>query len=83
MNELLKKIYEKVIYYEDDTQIVEQNLEKEIHKLLEPYSFRFNKEELETITELMYAIELKSLQAGFEQGIKYNSRLLLYLLSDL
>lgn len=65
MNKLLKSIYENEIYGEKDTQEMEKCLEKEIRRLLKPYSGQFNKDELEIITGLMYAAQLKSTQEGF------------------
>lgn len=83
MNELLKKIYENVIYNEKDTLKIEKNLEVEIQKLLEPYSKNFNTDELDIIFNLMYAIQLLSMQEGFEQGVRYTLHLMIDLLSDL
>lgn len=83
MNDFLKKIYENVIYNEEDTQRIEETLDKEIHKLLEPYSKDFNADELDTIVNLMYAIQLKSMQEGFEQGVRYSLCLMIALLSEL
>lgn len=82
MNELLKKIYEEVIYYEKDTQKMEQSLELEINTLLKPYVNRFSEEEMETIRSLMYAIQLKAMQEGFQHGVKYTLSTLFALLSD-
>lgn len=82
MNELLKKIYEEVVYNEKDTQKIEKALETEIHSLLCPYADQFNHEQTETILSLMYAIQLKAMQEGFQHGAKYTLSTLFALLSD-
>ena len=81
MKEIWEKIYEKVIYQEEDGQKVEKVLDMEINKLLMPYESRFNKNELETIRDLMYAIESKAMKEGFWLGARYVLLLLASMLS--
>ena len=83
MNELLKKIYENVIAYEDDTLEVDKALDKQVKDLLEPYKNQFNEKDMETIRQLMYAILLKAEQEGFQLGVKYSVQMILKLLMDL
>lgn len=82
MNELLKKIYKEVIYHEKDTQKIEKILEMKIAELLHPYAEQFTKEQTEIILSLMYAIQLKAMQEGFQHGAKYTLSTLFALLSD-
>lgn len=81
MDEVWKKIYERVIYQEEDLQKAERELELEIHKLLEPYGDMFGRNELECVRSLMYATESKSLQEGVCIGIRYALRLLIFLMT--
>lgn len=83
MKEILEKIYEKVIYQDEDVQKVEKGLDMEISKLLMQYESKFNKNELEIIRDLMYAAESKSMQEGFWLGAKYILSLLFSMLSEL
>lgn len=82
MNKLLKKIYEEVICYENDTRKIDKILETEIQELLHPYAKQFSHEQIETILSLMYAIQLKAMQEGFQHGAKYTLSTLFALLSD-
>lgn len=82
MNELLKKIYQEVIYHQKDTQKIEQSLEFEINELLKPLVNTFSREEIEIIRSLMFAIQLKAMQSGFQHGAKYTLSTLFALLSD-
>ena len=83
MNELLKKIYENVIAYEDDTLEIGKALDKQVNELLEPYKNQFNEKDMETIRQLMYAILLKAEQEGFQLGVKYSVQMIFKLLMDL
>lgn len=83
MNEILKKIYERVIYHEDGAQACEKRLEEEIHTLLKPYSKRFPEEDLELIKSLMYATELKAMEEGYQLGVQYTLILQKALMSEL
>lgn len=81
MDGIWKKIYERVIYQEEDLQKVERGLDLEIHKLLEPYGDVFGGDELECVRNLMYATESKSLQEGVCLGIRYALRLFISLMA--
>ncbi|MCI8299276.1 MAG: hypothetical protein HFI69_02835 [Lachnospiraceae bacterium] len=82
MKEIWEKIYEKVIYQDEDVQKVEKELDMEISKLLMQYESKFNKNELEIIRDLMYAAESKSMQEGFWLGSRYILSLLISMLSE-
>ena len=82
MNDIFKKIYEEVICHEKDTQKIEKSLEAEIQKLFRPYAEQFTEEQTEIILSLMYAIQLKAMQEGFQHGAKYTLSALFTLLSE-
>lgn len=82
MKEIWEKIYEKVIYQNKDVQKAEEGLDMEICKLLMTYESKFNKNELETIRNLMYATETKSMKEGFWLGARYILLLLISMLSE-
>ena len=82
MKEIWEKIYEKVIYQDEDVQKVEKELDLEIQKFLMAYESKFNKNDLETIRDLMYAIESKSMKEGFWLGARYVLSLLVSTLSE-
>lgn len=80
MDDLFKKIYENVIYYEDDTIKAREQLDTEVNNLLKPYSKQFNEEEIEIIKALMYQIALYSEKTGFWLGMKYTTKACMKLL---
>ena len=82
MNELFKKIYESVIYYEEDVIQTGAELDKEIDSLIENCDISFNEEETETIKTLMYQAVLSAEQTGFFLGVKYTIKMLIGLLSE-
>lgn len=82
MKEIWEKIYEKVIYQDQDVQKVEKGLDLEISKLLMAYESKFNKNELDTIRDLMYATESKSMKEGFRLGVRYILSFIISLLSE-
>ena len=81
MNELLKKIYEEVICYEEDMMAAGKEVEVEINKLIEPYTDQFDETTLETVKTLLYQTSFSAEQTGFWLGIKYTIKLLSEILS--
>lgn len=82
MNELLKKIYENVIYYETDVLQTGRELDKEIENLINEYADQLDEEGMEIAKTLMYQTALLSEQTGFCLGVKYTVKLLIELLSE-
>lgn len=82
MIDLLKKIYEDTLVYEQDVAKTNIQADKEIDQLIEPYIKQLTTEEFEKlytlISETTYIAEL----AGFENGVKFTVKLLHSLLSD-
>lgn len=81
MNELLKKIYEEVICYEEDMMAAGKQVETEINKLIEPYTDQMNESTLETVKTLLYQTSFSAEQTGFWLGVKYTIKLLSEILS--
>lgn len=79
---LLKKIYESVIYYEKDTVEMGNYVDVEINKLIKPYAEQFTDKELQQIKTLLYQTALTAEQEGFQLGIKYTLKMLFDILAD-
>lgn len=71
MDKLLQKIFERVIYYEEDVQDAEKRLEDKMHDLLRPYLNQYSDEDMESIKNLVYAVEVKAMQEGYRIGIRH------------
>lgn len=82
MNELLKKIYEEVIYYEKDMFEAEKQIDTQINQLIEPYTNELTENDMELIKTLMYQTSLIAEQKGFLLGMKYMLKMLIMILSE-
>lgn len=76
MNNLLRKIYQDVLVYEEDTIAINQEVETERNRLLEDYQDKLNEEEMEELNDKMTAMALTAEMVGFELGVQYAVRLL-------
>lgn len=74
MNELLKKIYEEVICYEEDMLKAGKQIDMEINKLIEIYTDQLDEKTLEIVKTLMHQISFASEQTGFWLGVKYTMK---------
>ena len=77
MNALLKKIYDTIVCYEDETINLGKELDKEVNRLVQPYQNLYNEQELEELKAKLYSISIQSERAGFILGVKWMMRLLL------
>lgn len=77
MNDLLKKIYDTIICYEDETINLGKELDKEVNRLVQPYQNLYNEQELEELKAKLYSISIQSERAGFILGVKWMMKLLL------
>lgn len=82
MKELLMKIYNSVLVYEDDVINVSKVVDDEINLLVEPYQTRLSDDELETLKDLLSSTALIAEQTGFEVGMRFAIKLIFSLLSD-
>lgn len=76
MTELLMKIYDDVLVYEQDVVKINIQADKEVSELIEPYARKLNADDYnkldELISETMYIAE----HAGFENGVRLTLKLL-------
>lgn len=70
MRELLKKFYQEVVQYEDDSIEFGKQLDEEVTQLLVAYKDKFNDEEMEMIKGLMYQLAYEAERMGYVLGIK-------------
>ncbi|MDD6482482.1 MAG: hypothetical protein PUF65_09540 [Lachnospiraceae bacterium] len=77
MNALLKKIYDTIVCYEDETINLGKELDKEVNRLVQPYQNLYNEQELEELKSKLYSISIQSERAGFILGVKWMMKLLL------
>lgn len=82
MKELLMKIYNSVLVYEDDVINISKVVDDEINLLVEPYQTRLSDDELETLKDLLSSTALIAEQTGFEVGMRFAIKLIFSLLSD-
>lgn len=82
MNELLKKIFDNVISYEDDTVEVDRQIDEKIHIIIDQYREKLTDIELEELSGHLYYIALLAEQEGFQLGIKYLLKIAISLLLD-
>lgn len=82
MKELLMKIYNSVLVYEDDVVNISKVVDDEINLLVEPYQTRLSDDKLETLKDLLSSTALTAEQTGFEVGMRFAIKLIFSLLSD-
>lgn len=70
MNELLKKIYQEVICYEEENVQICSETDKEIMQLMKTFAVNLSEKDQQELKELLYAVALVGEQAGFEIGFK-------------
>lgn len=77
MNEdLLKKIYESVIAYEEEAIDITRSVESEIKNLMNPYASKMDGKEKETFEDMCYDISYFAQFGGFRLGVKYAVKIL-------
>lgn len=81
MSELLLKIYENVIRYEEEAISMEKRITGEVDRLTKPYARKLDIKELETMQDIIFDIALTAEQEGFQLGVKYLAKLLAECLS--
>ena len=77
MNDLLKKIYDTMICYDDETINVGKELDEEVNRLVQPYQNLYSEQEMEELKSKLYSISIQSERAGFILGVKWMMKLLL------
>ena len=82
MMELLRKIYDTVICYEEDTVEMCRRVDKELLGLIEPYKGKLPDDRLDMIKDLMGCISATAEREGFLLGVKYTLKILYVLVDD-
>ena len=82
MKELIKKIYETIIYYEKDAIKMDARINTEIEKLLASYIKDYPETNMNEIKELLYQATLIAQNEGFHLGMRYILKLGIFLLLE-
>lgn len=83
MNELLKKIYEKVISQEEDIFQMDKRINDCMEEYISRYKEDFSEKDMERIRDCVYYAVLTSQIEAFHMGMKYTVKMLLSILVDL
>ena len=73
---LLKKIFDDVIYYEADAIEIGRSIENEVKKLMTPYVSKMDEKEKESFEDTCYDISYYAELGGFHLGLKYAVKIL-------
>ncbi len=82
MDKILKRIYEEVIYYEQEAVEADSRINKEIIGISSKYADKLTKPESEELRSLLYRISLTAQEKGFLLGMRYMWRLFKLLEKD-
>lgn len=82
MNELLKKIYNNVLVYEEQVINISKVVDDEINNLIEPHQNKLSATELEELKDLLSSTALVAEQTGFEIGMRFAIKLIVSMLAD-
>lgn len=82
MEDLLKKIYDTVICYEQETVEMGWKVDREIEHLIEPYQEKISEKEQENLKNLLCCIALTAERESFLLGVKYTMKMLTKLMID-
>lgn len=81
MKDLLMKIYNEIIQYEETSIELGKALDEEATKLLMSYKETFNDEDSETVKALMYNLAYEAQKTGFLLGVKTVFQILIEVLT--
>lgn len=82
MMDLLRKIYDTVICYEEDTIEMCKRVDEELLDLIEPYKGKLSDDELDKLKDLMGCISATAEREGFLLGVRYTLKTLYALMDD-
>lgn len=80
MSDLLKRIYENVIRYEQEAINMEKRITKEVDAICKPYKGKLSADELEELQDILFEIALSGEQEGFQLGVLSLMKLLIEIL---
>ncbi len=75
MRNLLKKVYENIVYYEEDSLAIGKELDEKINIYIQKYSNKLTQNELEELKGIFYKNSLDAEEKGFYLGVKYTMKL--------
>lgn len=75
MNNLLERIYQEIIYYEEDTVRMENEIAGEIDAMAAPYHDDFSEEQLAAVKAVIYETAFIAETKAFWLGVRYAFRL--------
>lgn len=81
MNDLLEKIYNNVLVYENDVVKTSQAVDEEINRVVEPYKNQLHDNQLEELKSLLSSTALVAEVCGFKNGIRFVFKVIGSLLS--
>ena len=73
---LLKKIFDDVIAYEEEAVRIRSGIEDEVKKLMNPYVSKMDGKEREAFEDMCYDISYFAELGGFRLGMKYAVKIL-------
>ena len=82
MNDLLKKIYEEISVYSEDSYETNHNLENEVEDMIAPHTLKLTEKEKEALEDVFFDVCDKGKYVGFTLGMKCCFKLIQELLSD-
>lgn len=82
MERILTKIYEEIISYESDAVQMDQDVVKELDKVMAGSALKLSDEDKEGVREVCYQVALTAERKGFYLGMRYLFRFLVALLQE-
>lgn len=73
---LLKKIFDDVVCYEEEAIEIRNSIEDEVKKLMTPYVSEIDDKEKEAFEDMCYDISYYAELGGFRLGMKYAVKIL-------
>jgi len=81
MKNLMERIFDEILYYEEDCSKTTQKIEKHIDELTAPYKDNLSQQDTEKLKDLLYSASKAAQQEGFILGMKYLAKFIIGLLS--
>lgn len=79
MDEMLNKIYRKIVIYERETVQANRIIDDEVLLLLDEYKQQLQDVDQEILKELVYSVLPIAEQTGFRLGVRFALKFLSYL----
>ena len=76
MEELLSKIYERIVFYEKDCISLGTEFDRKLAKKLAALKVSISDDEMEKLRELIYWVALLEEKDGFRLGLRFTLKLL-------